>query len=151
MTPGPDTSGPQTSGPVTSGPETPGSVTSGTAPDEAVTFGTAPDEVDDSAGGAGGPGGAPGGPSVAPTAPAPDVVIDTALPVALTRTLVAIGSEPQYPVAVIVVVLGFLLVQHGIDGRDPKLAAAAATQRDNELLFEDPFPSGGSRPGPGAR
>jgi hypothetical protein len=37
----------------------------------------------------------------------------------------------------------FLLVQDLIDRRDPKLAAARVTSRDESLLFPDLFPPGG--------
>jgi hypothetical protein len=90
------------------------------------------------------------GPLIPPDRPTPgtDVVIEPSLPLTLTRTIVALGEDPQYPIAAMIVVLAFLLVQHGIDVGDPKLAVASVTQRDNELQFEDPF---GTPDAPAAR
>ena len=59
---------------------------------------------------------APGvGPGGVPGLPGADVVRDT-----VTATL----KKPQLPLALLLVVVLFLLVQNRIDGRDPKLASA---------------------------
>lgn len=55
------------------------------------------------------------------------------------ETVAAVIASPQYPLVVIVMAVLFLLVQYRIDARDPKLAKARVRQRDDELLFPDPF------------
>ena len=79
-----------------------------------------------------------------------DVVLGVPLP-ALRETARRIGDaalhiaqEPQYPLGVAALVGVFLLVQDLIDRRDPKLAGARVTSRDERLLFPDIFPPGGS-------
>jgi hypothetical protein len=97
-------------------------------------------------------GGAPGsgGGGAGGGAPRPDVVLGVPLP-ALRETARRLGDaalhiaqEPQYPLGVGGLVGVFLIVQDLIDRRDPKLAAARVTSRDESLLFPDLFPHGGS-------
>jgi hypothetical protein len=78
-----------------------------------------------------------------------DVVLGVPLP-ALRETARRLGDaalhiaqEPQYPLGLAALVGVFLLVQDVIDRRDPKLAAARVTSRDESLLFPDLFPPGG--------
>jgi hypothetical protein len=91
-------------------------------------------------------GGAGSGPRASRRA---DVVLGVPLP-ALRETARRLGDaalhiaqEPQYPLGVAALVGIFLLVQDLIDRRDPKLAAARVTSRDESLLFPDLFPPGG--------
>ena len=79
-----------------------------------------------------------------------DVVLGVPLP-ALQQTARRLGDaalhiaqEPQYPLSVAALVGIFLLVQDLVDRRDPKLAQARVSSRDERLLFPDIFPPGGS-------
>lgn len=55
------------------------------------------------------------------------------------RAIARVATSPQYPLAAIVLAVGFLAVQDQIDRRDPKLALASRRQRDNEVEFPDIF------------
>jgi hypothetical protein len=57
----------------------------------------------------------------------------------LVSTTIATVATPQYPLTAFVLALLFLLVQDRIDRRDPKLATAAVSQRDQEIAVPDPF------------
>ena len=124
-----------------SGTPTPSASPSGT-PAPAHTGSTIPHP------GGGGPG--TGGGGTAGAKPHADVVLGVPLP-ALRETARRLGDaalhiaqEPQYPLGVAGLVGVFLIVQDLIDRRDPKLAAARVTSRDESLVFPDLFPSGGS-------
>ena len=55
------------------------------------------------------------------------------------RAIRAVITSPQYPLLAFGLAVGFLIVQDRIDGRDPKLALASRSQRDNEVEFPDVF------------
>ncbi len=58
--------------------------------------------------------------------------------------VMAVITSPQYPIAAIMLALGFLLVQDMIDRRDPKLSGVNRV-RDNDVDFPDRFGVGGIR------
>jgi hypothetical protein len=55
----------------------------------------------------------------------------------------AVAQQPQYPLSILILAGLFLLTQDLIDRRDPKLARARVTRRDDHLPFPDLFPSRG--------
>jgi hypothetical protein len=61
----------------------------------------------------------------------------------LGRTLQQVASKPALPLVLVVVVVGFLLVQNRIDRRDPKLASAPVGA-EPELDFGPTLGSGGA-------
>jgi hypothetical protein len=107
----------------------------------------------------GGPGGQPGddsrhGGDTTRTRPpgargwGPDLILGS--PVQVLRTAIAtsaataveVARKPQIPLLLLVLVAAFLAVQDWIDRRDPKLALAAASQREAEITFPDPLGGG---------
>jgi hypothetical protein len=96
----------------------------------------------------GGGGGGDAGGAKART-PKPDVVLGVPLAGlrqtarAATAAAVTVVRSPQYPLSALALAALFLLVQDAIDRRDPKLAVARVTQRDDRLPFPDLFPPGG--------
>lgn len=73
---------------------------------------------------------APAGPTEPPQAPTPPDDVGEAV----SRTLRATVEAPTFPLTLVVLAVGFLLVQHLIDRRDPKLAEAPVAP-DPELAF----------------
>ena len=48
----------------------------------------------------------------------------------------AVATTFSFPLALMIAVLLFLLVQNRVDGRDPKLRAAPQTARDTVVKFK---------------
>jgi hypothetical protein len=57
------------------------------------------------------------------------------------QTVAGVVTNLHYPMAALFFALLFVLVQHRLDARDPKLAGAALSRRDDEICFPDLFPS----------
>lgn len=97
-------------------------------------------------------GAAPGPGAGEQATPTPDLVIG-AVRIAVVRetvrrvaeTALTLARQPQYPLSAMGLAGLFLLVQDLIDRRDPKLAVARVTQRDDRVPFPDLFPPGGGR------
>ncbi len=96
------------------------------------------------------PGAGPPGPGTAAGGgAAPDVVLG--VPVTSLRetaerasaVAMTVVRSPQYPLSALALAAIFLLVQDLIDRRDPKLAAARLTNRDDRQAFPDLFPPSG--------
>ena len=51
--------------------------------------------------------------------------------------VVAVATCFGFPIALMAAVLGFLLIQHRLDARDPKLRATPLTTADSMLAFTD--------------
>ena len=58
------------------------------------------------------------------TLPIPGLTVDAQVPKAIKNTLAEAVKRPTIPLLLLLVVLGFLLLQNQIDRRDPKLASA---------------------------
>jgi len=142
-------------------PPGPGDPDPGAAPAGPGTVTSAPPAPPPATGGLVRPGGpdavtdlgaAPGPGAGQQAAPTPDLVIggvriavvrDTVRRVA--ETALTLAQQPQYPLSAVGLAGLFLLVQDLIDRRDPKLAVARGTQRDDRSPFPDLFPPGGDR------
>ncbi len=61
------------------------------------------------------------------------------------QTVANVVASPQYPLGMGSAAVLFLLVQHRIDGRDPKLDEALLSSRDTELVFPDAVRPVGAR------
>jgi hypothetical protein len=79
----------------------------------------------------------------------PDVVLGLPLPALreaarrVGEVAMAVAQQPQYPLSALILAGLFLLTQDLIDRRDPKLARARVTRRDDHLPFPDLFPPRG--------
>jgi len=49
----------------------------------------------------------------------------------------AVATTFSFPLVLMVLVLGFLTVQHRLDGRDPKFRSAPLTSADTTIAFTD--------------
>jgi uncharacterized membrane protein YgcG len=97
--------------------------------------------------GSGSPGGGstggptvPGAGSAGPGSGHADVTLTHSLPNRLIRTMIGVLAKPQFTLIPLLLALIFMLIQHRIDARDPKLVNASRTKRDMTLTFPDEFP-----------
>ena len=68
-------------------------------------------------------------------------VIDPETAEAVGRTVGSVVSSPEYPIISVLIAIAFLILQGRLDRRDPKLALAARSSRENEQPFVDLFPT----------
>jgi hypothetical protein len=84
-----------------------------------------------------GPGSGSGSASGSGSVSGPDLTLTRTLPIQLARTIIGLSGKPQFTLIPVLLTMLFMLAQHGIDARDPKLAHASRTRRDLTVSFPD--------------
>jgi hypothetical protein len=83
-------------------------------------------------------------PAAGPGSTVPDVSLDNSLPEQVNRTLVSVVRDPAPLLWPVIVAVLFLLLQHRLDLRDPKLASAGRTGRELTLRFPTSYDARGA-------